>query len=480
MRGELLLALDLGTTRVRALVLDGSGAVRGRAALPLATRFPAPGHVEQDPDEMWSASVEVLRRALGLARAGARDVAGLGIVTQRSTALAWDAATGRPLAPAISWQDVRTRDRVGALRARGIPATTLASAVKFEWWLHGDPAVKQAARRGHLRLGTPDAWLGFRASGGALHVTDPGHACCTGLASADGSAWSSAAASLFGVDPEWLPRLAPTAAILGESEAALCGVPIPLAARAGDQQAASFAQGVHGPGEAKLTLGTSAMLDVHCGARPARPPRGSYALALWRLERGEPAFAHEATVITAGAALDWLVDLGLLRSPAEADPLARSVPDAAGVACVPALQGLGSPWLEDGARGLLVGLTRGTQPAHLVRALLEGIAQRCADCVESLAPGEGALRVDGGLAACDFLVERIADLTGRTVLRAAETETTALGAAQLAGLAAGVFADPAACRATLAPAARFEPRAGPGERAAARALHARAVERTRP
>jgi glycerol kinase len=472
----LLLALDLGTTGVRALLVDAGGAVRGRAWRPLETRFPEPGRVEQDPEEMWRRSVEVLHAALSEGGAAVSEVAGVGVVTQRATVLAWDAASGRPLAPAVGWQDQRTAPRVAELRAQGIPITTLPSATKFEWWLRGDGAVARAARAGTLRLGNPDAWLTWRLCGGGVHVTDPGQASCTGLYDLAAGGWSPDAAGLFAVPLETLPRVVGTAEVVGETPRSLLGARIAVAARAGDQQAAVFAQGAHAPGDAKLTLGTSAMLDLHAGAAPAPFENGVFPLALWRLEGGD-AFCREASVITAGAVVDWLVDLGLLRAASDLDAVAGSVPDAGGVVFVPALQGLGTPWLDDAARGLVVGLTRGSTAAHAVRAAVEGVAQRCADLCEALGLRDGALRCDGGLARSDLLLGRVAELCNLTVLRAAETETTALGAAFLAGLATGVFADPAACAARARPAARFEPALDAGPRAEQRARFRAAAER---
>jgi glycerol kinase len=479
MSREAVLALDLGTTSVRALVVRADGRVAARAQRPLGVAFPAPGRVEQDPREMEAKSVLVLREALAAARLGAGDVAGLGLVTQRATAIAWHAGSGEPLAPALGWQDQRTAARVGWFRERGIPMTTLASATKLEWWLREEPAIARAAAEGTLRFGTPDAWLGFRLSGGAASVTDPGNAACTALYDAAAGAWSAPLCALFGVDPKALPAIAPTSAVVGETPRALLGAPVPLAARAGDQQAATFAQGAHARGDAKLTLGTSAMLDLHTGGEPIAPPPGAYPLPLWRLGDGPTDFCVEGTVITAGAALDWLVALGIAADVGALDALARSAPTSAGVVFVPALQGLGTPFLDDSARGLVGGMTRGTDRAALARAAFEGVAQRCADVCEGLSVPSGPLRVDGGLARSDFAVQTIANFAGRPLWRAAETETTALGAAFLAGLATGVWSDPAACMRVVAPPVRFEPALGASERGAARARWQAVVARAR-
>jgi glycerol kinase len=482
---ELLLGLDLGTSRISALAVDLAGRVRGRAQLPLETTYPAPGWVEQDPEQMVARSAEALRAALAAAGAGAGDVAGLGLAAQRATAVAWDARTGRALAPAIGWQDQRTAARAAELRRAGVPATPLASATKFEWWLRGEgtagEAVRAAAKAGALRLGTPDAWLGARLGGEARAVTDPGHASCTGLYDLARGAWDPRALACYGVAEASLPALVATAGVAGRTGARLLGAPVPLAARAGDQQAAAFAQGVHQRGAAKLTLGTSAMLDVHGGSAGGAPPEapGAHALALWRLAPGEPdSLCLEGTAITAGAALAWLARLGLVPEAEALDGAAAA--SSGGVWFVPALQGLGTPHMDFAARGVLGGLSLATGPGEIARAALEGIAQRCADLCEALGFAAGALPVDGGLARSDLLLQLLADATGAEVLRPREVETTALGAALLAGLGVGALPDLAACRALAPPAARIQPRTDAAarvrERAAWRARLAAARE----
>ncbi len=387
MSGDALLALDLGTTSVRALVVGADGRIVARAQRPLRARYPKPGWIEQDPEEMWTSSLAVMREALASARLDARAIAALGVVTQRSTALAWDARTLAPLAPAQSWQDQRTAERITPFRAAGIPLNTLASASKFEWWLQHDDAVRAAASEKRLRLGTPDVWLSARLSGGRLHVTEPGNASCTALYDAAKGEWAQPLLDLFSIPRESLPEIGATSCVLCETPAELLGSPVRVAARAGDQQASAFAQGVLRRGDAKLTLGTSGMLDVHAGDEPAPLVAGAYPLALWQLADGARAFCVEGTVITAGAAVDQWVELGLARDAAELSRLAASAPDPKGVRFVPALQGLGTPFMDDGARAALVGMTRGASRAELARAVLEGIAQRCVDVCEALPLG---------------------------------------------------------------------------------------------
>jgi glycerol kinase len=479
MSGAAVLALDLGTTSVRALVVGDDGRVRARVQRPLASRYPHPGWIEQDPEEMWSSAQLVLREALAAARLTSRDIAALGIVTQRGSALAWDARTLEPLAPAQSWQDQRTATRVAGMRAAGIPINTLASSTKFEWWMKNDDAVRNAAHDGRLRFGTPDVWLAAKLSGGELHVTDPGNASCTALYDAVSGDWSQGLLDLFSVPRDALPAVAPTSGTVGETPATLLGTPVRVAARAGDQQASAFAQGVHQAGDAKLTLGTSAMFDVHTGERPGEPVPGAYPLALWWMADGTRAFCLEGTVISAGSAIDWLVEMGVARDAAELSGLASSAASSGGVTFVPALFGLGTPFMDDTARGALMGITRGSGRAELARAAFEGVAQRCTDVCEAFPLGSGPLRVDGGLAQSDFLVQSLADFSGREVARAGEVETTALGAAFLAGLATGVFADPRACAELVPPAARFAPRISSDERASARDAWHAALARVR-
>lgn len=479
MSREFLLSLDLGTTSVRAIVFDAAGRARSRAFSPLAVRYPSPGRVEQDATDMWDRSVEVMRRAIAEAGIGAGDIAGIGVVTQRSTAVAWDAETLSPIAPVIGWQDGRTAERVAGFRALGIPLNTLASATKFEWWMQNDDAVRAASSAGTLRLGTPDTWLTTKLTGGDAHVTDPGNAASTALFDNANGQWSAPIVDLFSVPSAALAEVVPTNAIVGETPPDLLGAPVPVAARAGDQQASMFGQGAHAPGDEKITLGTSAMVDVHTGDAPHEAPAGAYALALWHLAGEARTYCLEGTVITAGSAIEWLIDLGLARDAEEAGALAGSVDTSAGVVFVPALQGLGTPFADDGARAAFYGLTRGATTAHLARAVLEGIAHRCVDVGEALGLGNVAVRAGGGMARNDTILQMIADYGGHDVLRAAEVEASALGAAFFAGIATGVFTGAEHCRQLLAAPERFAPAIDATARAAARERWASAIERTR-
>ena len=452
MSRELLLALDLGTTSVRALLVDAGGRVLARASRLLGARFPGPGRVEQDPRELWESSLGVLREALASGRRGAGEVAGLGIATQRAGALAGDAASGEPLAPMLGWQDGRAAPRGEELRAAGLPFTTLPSATRFEWLLRHQPEVREAAAAGHLRLGGADAWLGFRLSGGRLHVTDPGQASCTGLYDYKRGGWSEPACRLFGLDPGWLPRIAGSGEVAGETE--LLGAPVALGARAGDQQAACFGQGVLAAGDAKLTLGTAAMLDLHTGAAPAPAAKGAFPLALWRL-RGEDSFCLEGSVITAGAAVDWLVSWACSRARRRSTRSRRARRLTGRRVSSPPCSGSDAASRRRRARPAGRPHARHTR-AEIALAVLDGVAQRCGTSARRRRADAAAARGRRARAQ-PRAAPAAADLSGRPVLRAAETEVTALGAALLAGLAAGVFASPEQAHGLLAPPERFEP-----------------------
>lgn len=472
-----VIALDLGTTSVRALIVDAAGAVRGRAGQPLSHVYPAPGWLEQDPEEFETRAIRVIKSALANSNVSIDDITGIGIVSQRSTAIAWDKVTGKSLMPAIGWQDRRNEARVNQLIELGIPINTLASATKFEWMLQNDDNVKRAADAGTLRLGTPDVWLSERLSGGESFATDASHAACTGLYDAGEGGWWPIALGLFGIEESWLPEIVATSGVVCETPKSLFGRPLALAARAGDQQASTFAQGVNEPGMAKLTLGTSAMLNLHVEPTADALYDGFYALPLWHLADGTRASCVEGTVITAGSSIEWLIELGLLPSAEELDSLAGKADDSQGVMFVPALQGLGSPHLDTSARGLLIGLTRGSEPCHIARATIDGVAHRCVDLCENLPLSDAPLRVDGGLARSNVLMQSLANYSGRTLLRAAEAETTALGAAYFAGLATGLWTHSEEALQTAQPPTVFEARMADDKRLALRKRWNNAVSR---
>ena len=448
-----ILALDQGTTGSTALVIHQDGSVLGRGYREFTQHFPRPGWVEHDPDEIFRVSVEAMSEAL--AAAGERPV-GLGITNQRETVVLWERRTLRPVAPAIVWQDRRTSERCRELRETGVEATLRRrtglvadpyfSATKLEWLLR-DPELRRRAARGELAAGTVESWLVAKLTGGRVHASDHTNASRTLLYDLATRDWHPELLGIFGVPREVLPAIVPSSGVLGETERAYTGVSLPIAGLAGDQQAALFGQGCCTEGLAKNTYGTGAFLLVYRGTRVPEPPRGVLATAACG-PHGEPAYALEGSLFIAGAAIQWLRDgLGILASASESEALARSVADTGGVTFVPALVGLGTPHWEAEARGTIVGLTRGSSRAHLVRAALEAIAFSSAELLHAMTgAGEldvSALRVDGGAAANDWMMQFQADVLGVPVERPDMVETTALGAAALAGLALGVWREPA-------------------------------------
>jgi glycerol kinase len=438
-----ILALDQGTTGSTALVISQDGRVLGRGYREFTQYFPEPGWVEHDPQEILRVTLEAARDALALA--GERP-AGIGITNQRETIVLWERQSLRPVCPAIVWQDRRTAARCAALRAEGLEPmirerTGLVldpyfSATKLEYLL------KDLAPAG-LACGTVDSWLVARLTRGRVHVTDHTNASRTLLYNLATRAWDPELLRLFGVPRELLPEVVTSSGVVGETDPEFFGYALPIAGMAGDQQAALFGQGCCQPGAAKNTYGTGAFLLEHTGQVRAHSKQGLLATAACG-PRGEPAYALEGSVFIAGAAVQWLRDgLGLIASAGETEALARAVPDTGGVTFVPAFVGLGSPHWEADARGTILGITRGTSRAHLVRAALESMAWSSADLVRAMAADAGApvpvLRVDGGAAANNWLMQFQADVLGIPVERPDMVETTALGAAGLAGMALGVW-----------------------------------------
>jgi glycerol kinase len=444
-----ILALDQGTTGSTALLVRQDGTVVGRGYRELTQHYPRPGWVEHDPEEIVRTSLDALRQAL----AGAAErPAGIGITNQRETVVVWDRRTLEPAGPAIVWQDRRTSDRCRELRETGVArllrertglvADPYFSATKLEWLLR-DPALRRRAELGELVAGTVESWLVAKLTGGRVHVSDHTNASRTLLYDLARRDWDPELLGVFGVPREMLPDIVPSSGIVAETDPAYLGVRLPIAGLAGDQQAALFGQGCWTDGLAKNTYGTGAFLLVYTGQRLPTPARGVLATAACG-PCGEPAYALEGSVFIAGAAVQWLRDgLGLIQAAAETDALARSVPDTGGVHFVPAFVGLGTPHWEAEARGTVTGLTRGTSRAHLVRAALEAMAFSSAELLAAMTGAGGievpVLRVDGGASANDWLMQFQADVLGIPVERPDMFETTALGAAGLAGLALGVW-----------------------------------------
>ena len=449
----LLLALDQGTTSSRAIVFDAEGREVAVAQKELRQIFPQPGWVEHDPLEIWRDQLAVAREALRRAGCRGADIAAIGLTNQRETTVLWERTTGRPLANAIVWQDRRTADSCAKLRAAGAEALVRAktgllldpyfSATKLAWLLEHVPGARDRARRGELAFGTIDSWLAWNLSGGRLHVTDPSNASRTSLFDIHAGDWDEELLALFGIPREVLPRVVRSSGRCGEAAPDLFGAAIPLGGMAGDQQAALFGQACHGAGMAKNTYGTGCFLLMHTGEAAVASQNG--LVTTCAAQTGEAReYALEGSVFIGGAVVQWLRDgLGLIRQAADIEPLAASVPDAGGVVFVPAFAGLGAPHWNPDARGTLAGLTRGTSAAHIARAALEAIAFQTAELVQAMAADCGRplaeLRVDGGATANNLLMQFQADLLGVPVVRPRIQETTALGAAYLAGLAAGVW-----------------------------------------
>ncbi len=444
-----VLALDQGTTGSTALVIHQDGTVLGRGYREFTQYFPQPGWVEHDAEEIFRVSIAAMREALAASR---EQPVGLGITNQRETVVLWDRQTLAPVAPAIVWQDRRTTDRCRELRELGMEPmiryrTGLVpdpyfSATKLEWLLR-DATLRRRAARGELAAGTIESWLVAKLTNGTVHVTDHTNASRTLLYDLHDRDWNSDLLGLFGVPREVLPTLVKSSEVVGETATGHLELALPIAGLAGDQQSALFGQCCVAPGLAKNTYGTGAFLLVLAGDRLPQPPPGVLATAACG-PAGEPWYALEGSVFIAGAAIQWLRDgLHVIDAAAESETLARTVPDTAGVYFVPAFVGLGTPYWEPEARGTITGLTRGTNRAHLVRAALESMAYSTAELLGAMTAAEHldvpALRVDGGAAANDWLMQFQADILGLPVERPDLIETTALGAAALAGLALGVW-----------------------------------------
>ena len=465
----LVLALDVGTTGVRALLLDESGSLLGQAYREALPACPAPGLVEHDLDALLAAVRDVIRSvAAGVSPA---DVRGLGLTTQRSTAVIWEAKSGRPVGAALSWQDMRTQDRCRDLMAHGLMITPLMAASKIEWLLDRVDPRRREVGAGRLRCGTLDAWLAARLTGGRVQATDPSNASCTGLYDLFGGAWNPAVLEALRIPEKALPAVVDSSGILGHLDDDIGLGAAPFAAIVGDQQAAMMGHLRLTPGEVKITYGTAAMIDLNAGPEPLFSMHGAYPLVLWQ-RNGQRTFCLEGTAITAGAAVLWLRDgLGVITDEAESATLAASVADSGGVWAVPAFQGLGTPYLDSAARAVIGGLSRATTRAHVVRAVLEGIAWRCREVYDALRadsphPAPASLRADGGAARNDVLLQAQADALGLPVERPAVLDAAALGAAYLAGLATGVWAGPDDLAHAWRRERLFEPRLGDDEREA--------------
>jgi glycerol kinase len=452
-----LLALDQGTSSSRSVVFDGEGRIVALAQQELPQIYPQPGWVEHDAMEIWRGQLATAREALHKAKLKASDIRALGITNQRETTLLWNRKTGRPIHHAIVWQDRRGEPACAALREQGHAAAIQAktgllidsyfSATKIKWLLDHVPRARDEAQRGELAFGTIDSWLLWQLTGGALHATDVTNASRTMLFNVHSNQWDDELLQLLEIPRELMPKVLPSSAHYGDSEASLLGAPVMIGGVAGDQQSALFGQACFKEGMAKNTYGTGCFLLMHTGEKFQTSSNGLLTTSAAQVSaRAE--FATEGSVFVGGAVVQWLRDgLKAIQGSGEVQALAESVPDSGGVMMVPAFTGLGAPYWKPDARGIITGLSRGSTAAHIARAALESIAHQSAALLQAMSRDAVAaggapvseLRVDGGACVNDLLMQFQADLLGIPVVRPAVTETTALGAAYLAGIASGVY-----------------------------------------
>jgi len=488
-----LLALDQGTTSSRAMVIGREGQVCGVAQQAFTQHYPQPGWVEHDAHEILDTQFRCARAALADAGIGADALSAVGIANQRETTVLWERTSGRAVAPAIVWQDRRTAgdcDRLRAaghadvIRARtGLELDAYFSATKLAWLLRNVPGARVRAAAGELAFGTVDSWLIWHLTGGASHVTDAGNASRTMLFNIHTLDWDAELLALLDIPAPLLPRIVDSSGVCGETRAEVLGAAVPIAGIGGDQQAATVGQACFAPGMAKNTYGTGCFLLMNTGEQPVASANRLLTTVGWRAA-GRTVYALEGSIFMGGAIVQWLRDgLGLIRRAEEVEALAASVPDSGGVVLVPAFTGLGAPYWDAYARGTLLGLTRGSGAGHIARAALEAIALQTVDLVAAMdRDGAGPLkelRVDGGAAANDLLMQLQADLLGVPVVRPQMLETTALGAAYLAGLGVGVWSGPDEVATHWRTQRRFEPAMPASEREATLARWRRAVERSR-
>jgi glycerol kinase len=486
-----ILALDQGTTSSRAVLVGQDGRVHGLAQTPFRQIFPKPGWVEHDPVEIWSSQFGVAMEALAQADAKAESVAAIGITNQRETTILWDRKTGEPIHNAIVWQDRRTSGFCDRLREQGHEQTiqqktglvidAYFSGSKIRWMLDNVPGAKERAARGELAFGTVDSWLIWKLTGGERHVTDVTNASRTMLFNLHTQQWDDELLALLEIPRSLLPEVVGSSEICGKTAGVLPGIPI--AGIAGDQHAALFGQMCMNPGMVKCTYGTGSFMLLNTGEKPVASKNKLLTTVAWRIN-GRTFYALEGSIFIAGAVVQWLRDeLQLIRSAEEIEALAASVPDTAGVYLVPAFSGLGAPHWDQYARGTIVGLTRGANRAHIARAALEGIALQVADVLSAMESDSGVpvreLRVDGGAARNNLLMQIQADLLGVPVTRPANPETTVLGATYLAGLAVGYWPDQETIATQWTADKRFAPGIDESQRRERRAGWARALERAR-
>ena len=467
---QYLLAMDQGTTSCRAIIFSASGEMIATAQKEFTQFFPADGWVEHDPTEIWATQIGVAHEALAKSGLDGSDIAAIGITNQRETTVVWDKNTGKPIYHAIVWQCRRTASYCDELKAQGYTDIVRAktgllidsyfSATKIRWILQNVPGAMEKAQKGELLFGTVDTWLIWMLTGGKVHATDPSNAARTMIYNIHDLSWDKELLKLFDIPESMLPEVLPSSGVFGYTKPSLFGCEVPIAGVAGDQQAALFGQCCFDKGDVKNTYGTGGFMLMNTGNTPVTSQNGLVTSIGWRI--GDVTqYVLEGSAFVCGAAVQWLRDgLGIIKSSADTEKLARSVPDCGGVYFVPAFVGLGAPYWDAYARGSITGLTRATTKAHIVRATLEAMAYQTADVLAVMEQEVGtqvpALKVDGGASANTFLLQFQSDITGKRIVRPACIETTALGAACLAGLAVGIYESTDHIRAIYRADASFE------------------------
>ncbi|MCA3747945.1 MAG: glycerol kinase GlpK [Rubrobacter sp.] len=495
MAGEYVLAIDQGTTGTTVLVFDREGRIAGRAYSEFTQHYPRPGWVEHDPNEIWNVSMRVVGEALGDAKVSARQLAAIGITNQRETTVMWDRRTGEPVANAIVWQDRRTAGTCDRLKEEGLEETfrrktglvidAYFSGTKVKWFLDNVAGLREKAGRGEIAFGTIDSWLVYKLTGGQAHITDYSNASRTLMYNIYDLRWDEELLEILGVPAEVLPEVKPSSHVYGETDPdSFFQASVPVAGIAGDQQAALFGQAAYERGLAKNTYGTGSFVLMNTGNEAVPSKEGLLTTIAWGIGEEPVEYALEGAIFITGAAVQWLRDgLGIIRSAAETEALAKSVESNDGVYFVPALVGLGAPHWDSYARGTIVGITRGTTKAHLARAALESMCYQTLDVVRAMERDSGIelkeLRADGGAVANTFLMQFQSDILGVPVEVPEITETTALGSAYLAGLATGFWESREELDARWQLARRYEPSMEEGERGRLHRMWLRAVERAR-
>lgn len=491
MAGKYVMALDQGTTSSRAMIFDRDGSVVGFANKEFEQIYPKPGWVEHRPADIWGTQLEVAKKALAESKIAPSDIAAIGITNQRETTLVWEKATGKPVYNAIVWQCRRTASICDDLKAKGwadrirektgLVVDAYFSGTKVKWILDNVPGVREKAEKGEILFGNVDTWLIWNLTGGKVHVTDYSNASRTMLFNIHELKWDEDILKVLGIPAAILPKALPSSKVYGNTASNVFGAEVPISGDAGDQQAALFGQTCFKPGTAKNTYGTGCFMLMNTGEKAVPSKHGLLTTIAWGIN-GKVEYALEGSIFITGAAVQWLRDgLRVISSAAESEELASKVPDAGGVYVVPAFVGLGAPYWDMYARGTIVGITRGTSREHIVRATLESIAFQTRDVLESMTADSGiqlkALRVDGGAVKNNLLMQFQSDILGVPVERPVITETTALGAAYLAGLAVGFWSGEEEIAAKWKVEAKYTPAMDIGKREDLYAGWKRAVER---